>query len=431
MVFSRVLFLFAALFLTGYYTPFRPWSPTLLLFITPAGLALAAAGRGLPGRVLVCSAFFLTGAMLSNPREPAGERESPGDTYRLYVETTTLKGAILRSEDGGSWWASGRDLAGSVARGDSVAVLADTRGDFMDVSLFTALPSEKLHHRLRRYLSGRIYDAVPSRKASSLAAALITGERGGVPETVRSVFRNTGTSHLLALSGLHVGIVAAVLLSLIRGIAGKRLITVMTVLVLVMLYVFISGGRASTLRAGCMILLIMMFGHFSGRTPDILSIWSLTVLFFAALYGRGMLNDAGAQMSFAAVLSLILMGRRFSGKAGAALSLFHAGLVVTVVLAPLVAGIYGGFRIAAPLATVVSMPFMLALMAFGVLVLLPALSTLFSILAEWTVFFWLAVLGTLTVPLTVFRSWMWYPWTAAVLLLLLLGRRSRFRTRFR
>ncbi|MBD3278339.1 MAG: hypothetical protein GF388_08570 [Candidatus Aegiribacteria sp.] len=431
MVFNRIIFLFALFFLTGYYTPVTVGSPTLLLLLLPAGLVLTAAGRRLTGRAVICSAVFVIGAMLSCPLESRSEAEYSCGTFRLFVETTTLKGALLRSEDGSSWWASGRNIAGSVARGDSAVVLAEIDGDFMDVSLFSARPSDKLHDRIRRYLSGRIADAVPSRQTSSLAAALITGERGGIPETVRDAFRDTGTSHLLALSGLHVGVVAAVLLSLFKVIFGKRLTTALAVLILVVAYVFVSGGRASTLRAGWMLFLILLLGHFSGRTPDILCVWSITVLAFAALYGRGMLNDAGAQLSFAAVLSLIIMGRRFFGWAGGALSLFHAGLVVTVALAPLVAAIYRGFRFSAPLATVISMPFMLALMASGILTMLPPLSKLFSIIAEWIVFIWLTVLRTLTVPLAEFSSWMWYPWAGTILLLVLLGRRSRFRVRFR
>lgn len=70
---------------------------------------------------------------------------------------------------------------------------------------------------LRHRLSERIVTALPG-DPGTIAAALMTGERGRVPETHLQALRDAGLAHLLAISGLHIGLVAAGLFFGLRGV---------------------------------------------------------------------------------------------------------------------------------------------------------------------------------------------------------------------
>jgi hypothetical protein len=137
-------------------------------------------------------------------------------------------------------------------------------------------------------------------------------------------------------------------------------------------------------------------------------------------------------MSFTAVLSLILFGRSFRGNMGKILAVLYAGVVVTLCLAPLVSCTFGAVSPVAPIATVISLPFMLTLMALGAI----SLSWGFiaegaSILAEWTVFIWLKLLYVLEFRRFEFKEWMLVIWFAGIIMLWLFSRRRGFFRRFR
>lgn len=430
MVFKRLPFLLVALFLTGYYTPVglsaQLWAPALA-----AGVLLAAAGAGRAGRLFLCSAALLAGmSMTRNPSECSGPDRGRGGVWHFSVQTTTTGGALLHTHDTGSVWASGRELPESCARGDSVVAIGWLRGRFISVSAFSVKRSGAFHDRLRRRLSASLREMIPSRYTSSLAAALIAGERGYLPPLVRDTFRRTGTSHLLALSGLHVGILAAAVLALFRGLTGKGLTAVIAVILVSGFFVMVSGGRPSTIRAWIMLTAVLTLWHLWGRGPDLLIVWSVAAVMILAVSGPEVLNDVGAQMSFAAVLSLIMIGRRFEGRGGWFLSAGYAGVVVTLALAPLVSSVYGGFNPVAPLATVVSIPFMLALMILGPLAILPLMGAA-AVLAEWTVFLWFELLQNMGAGGIVYRPWMTWVWAAGITGLWFFSRRRRYLFRFR
>jgi len=102
--------------------------------------------------------------------------------------------------------------------------------------------------RTRRRAIRRLAAAMPD-DVSGIAAALFLGERGGVADADRRLFERTGTIHVLAISGMHVVLLAAfVSAALRRAGAGPRTAAAVT-LVLSVLYVPIAGGEAPIRRA--------------------------------------------------------------------------------------------------------------------------------------------------------------------------------------
>jgi hypothetical protein len=180
-----------------------------------------------------------------------------------------------------------------------------------------------------------------------------------------------------------------------------------------------------------MLLLVLILFHLSGRTPDLLFVWSVAVIFLTAVSSGDVLENIGAKMSFGAVLSLIILGKNFTGKPGWIMSIAYAGVVVTVALAPLVSFTYGGLSPVAPIATVISVPFMLGTMLTGFLTLLFPFISVASILSEWIVFIWLAILEILKSGRIVFLEWMFWLWPVCLVTLWLFSRRKGYLRRFR
>lgn len=431
MVLSKTLFLFTALFLAGYYTPLH-CSSQIWLAAIPAGMVLAASGFRKCGMILLCIISVLAGSYLDDhDRQSCSPQHSISGVWGCRIETTTTTGALLDTPMGYTVWSSDRALARSVSRGDSVVIIGSVNGTFLEISAFRSNPSTSLQDRLRRTASISLSTSIASRKTSSLVSALLVGERGYLPPSVRQVFSDTGTSHLLALSGLHVGILSTMMLIIFRKLFGKGWLSILAVILIAFIYVFVSGARASTVRAAVMLLLVLVLLHLSGRTPDLLFVWSVAVIFLTVFSSGDVLNNVGAQMSFGAVLSLIVLGKNFTGKPGWILSIAYAGVVVTVALAPLVSFTYGGMSPVAPLATVISVPFMLGTMVTGFLTLLFPFLSAASILAEWIVFTWLAILEILKSGRIVFLEWMFWVWPVCLITLWLYSRRRGFLHRFR
>ena len=431
MVLSKTLFLFTVLFLAGYYTPFQCFSQIWIAAL-PAGVILIAAGLRKGGIIVLCSVSFLAGASVyTRSSDLAADCAAAAGVWRCKVETTTTAGAILANDSWNTAWASGRRLACSVSRGDSVVIIGSVDKGFMDCYTFLAIPSSLLQDRLREAVTASLSARIASREASSLVSALLVGERGNLPQEVRRSFRDTGTSHLLALSGLHVGILSGLMLIIFRKLFGKGWLSIFAVILTTFIYVFVSGARASTVRAGLMLLLVIVVWNSSGRRPELLFVWSVAVIVLTAVSMGEVLNDTGAQMSFGAVLSLIILGRNFHCRASWILSIAYAGVVVTIALAPLVSLRYGGICPVAPVATVISFPFMLAAMITGFVTLCGPLATAASVLSEWVVFVWLAVLGILESGTIIFQQWMYWLWPFCLIALWLFSRRRGFSRRFR
>jgi competence protein ComEC len=138
----------------------------------------------------------------------------------------------------------------------------------------------------------------------SLLAGLLLGEKGTLPEETREAFQSAGIMHVLAVSGLHVGILVGICL-LLLGVLGIRNLAGLAILAFVtFLYVGITGFTASAVRAGIMSVTLSL-GLFIQRRYD-----PVNGLFIAGigilLLSPPSLFEVGFQLSFAAALAILL-----------------------------------------------------------------------------------------------------------------------------
>ena len=158
---------------------------------------------------------------------------------------------------------------------------------------------------LRGKLADSIEDALPPSQ-SSLAQALLLGLRGRLPPEVVEAFRSTGTSHLLAISGLHVG----VLLVLSLGAAGwwfgkRRQLYLLLPLASIWFYALVSGLPVSVVRAAIMGS-VFLAALALGRPRSVLPSLALAAAVMAAIDPQ-VLNQVSFQLSFAAMAGIVLV----------------------------------------------------------------------------------------------------------------------------
>ncbi|WP_437227975.1 DNA internalization-related competence protein ComEC/Rec2 [Planctomicrobium sp. SH661] len=136
-----------------------------------------------------------------------------------------------------------------------------------------------------------------------LASSLLIGDRTMLTDELQDQFAQTGTMHLLAISGLHVGILIGLILSLCRFANLSSRESAATLMVMILLYVFITDLRPPVLRAG-LLALIAVVGTLRGDRIDRMNALAASALVLL-LWNPADLFDIGAQLSFLAVGAIL------------------------------------------------------------------------------------------------------------------------------
>lgn len=212
---------------------------------------------------------------------------------------------------------------------------------------------------LRERIAARI--ARDMGENAPLVTALVTGDRSDLDPAVRRAFSKLGVAHLLALSGVHMSVIAGAV-SLIAGPKGRR--RYYAVIPAVLLYAAISGFAASAVRAAAMIVICCLAGIF-GRRTDPFSVVALAAALIILL-SPGAAWDVGFLLSVLSVLALAALGRdRFLAADGVSplrkalrfvLSSVAATVAVSVVTLPVTAREFGMISLAAPAANIIFIP---------------------------------------------------------------------------
>ena len=168
---------------------------------------------------------------------------------------------------------------------------------------------------------GRFLERVFEPEAGGLLKALVVGDRGGLTAEVRDRFVAVGMSHVLSISGLHVGMLSLAVWFLCRTLAARSTwlllrfpvhkLAALGSLAPVLLYTAVAGARIPTVRAAIMIGLYQL-AVLSGRNSSIFRSLALAAL-IAALIWPGAVMEASFQLSFLAVLSIAAGIRIFRG----------------------------------------------------------------------------------------------------------------------
>ncbi len=154
-----------------------------------------------------------------------------------------------------------------------------------------------------------IIDAkVPHPESRQIAAALLLGQQQELDKEIRNAYAETGTMHILAVSGLHVGIIYAILLFPLKGIRlnnTPRKIYLIAVVSLIWMYALLTGFSPSVIRAATMFSLFTA-GQMRERKPSSFNILAFSAILMIA-FDPDVIYEVGFQLSYLAVGGILLL----------------------------------------------------------------------------------------------------------------------------
>ena len=204
-------------------------------------------------------------------------------------------------------------------------------------------------NRLRQEIGARVRAATPG-EAGAVAQALMTGDRGAIGEADLAVMRDSGLAHLLAISGLHVGLMAATLFFVLRAALALsptlalrypiKKIAAFGSMAGALAYLALTGATVPTQRAFVMTCIVLLAVVLDRRVIS-MALAAVAALAILAASPESMLGPS-FQLSFAAVVALIAAYEvlrepfrrwRSAAAAGERILIYLAGVGVTTLVA--------------------------------------------------------------------------------------------------
>ena len=248
------------------------------------------------------------------------------------------------------------------------------------VPLLVAGPPERgvglLVTRVRMRLSAAMQAALPG-ETGAFAAAVTTGDRSGMsPETIEAL-RDSNLAHLLAISGLHMGLLTGFVFAALRtGLAlvppvalrwHTKKVAAVVALVAAAIYLALSGGSVATERAFVMVAVMLVAVLLDRRAISMRSV-ALAAVIVLVLRPEALMGP-GFQMSFAATLALVAAfgamrrppgkrRRRLPGWARPAAGVLMSSFVAGMATAPIAAAHFNQMAHYGLLANLLSVPVM-------------------------------------------------------------------------
>jgi len=264
-------------------------------------------------------------------------------------------------------------------------------------------------YSLRERLSASLARALPEPQGS-LAQAILLGLRGNIPDSLYSAFSRTGTAHLLAISGLHISIIIAMLLSFGILVFGRqRSIYIWLTLALMWLYTMLAGMHPPIIRAAIMGSLFLMAEYLGRQRSAIIALsfaaavmvgiqpyvlWSVSFhLSFLAMAGLIFLYPYFQEWGRKGVASLFGTRERIAAAGSMITDGFAATLAAIVAVGPLIAYNFGVVSLVALPATFFSLPALpFIIVTAGLVAFVGLLASLAAQILSWLAWLFLSYL---------------------------------------
>ncbi|MEZ6055173.1 MAG: DNA internalization-related competence protein ComEC/Rec2 [Planctomycetaceae bacterium] len=219
-------------------------------------------------------------AIYGSLRRPAAPRNPQVNNYRDWLRI------------------QGIDVLLSVDHPDHLLLLPSEQG------LFDRL--QQVRSRLRDGAVGLLQEQLSDR-SFPVAVSLLMGDRSYLSEETRTAFIESGTMHLLAISGLHIGILAALLHLICRLCQLSPRAAALTTLLGIICYAMFTDHRPPVMRA-TVLAGVVLLGTYSQKRTNGYQLLGLSALILM-IYRPVDLFDVGAQLSFLAILGIVWSNR--------------------------------------------------------------------------------------------------------------------------
>lgn len=245
---------------------------------------------------------------------------------------------------------------------------------------------------------------------SSFLGGLLYGARQSIPTDLKNAFSRTGTAHIVAVSGYNITIIAAAILAILQGLSVPRKRAFWVSVVLIVVFVMLTGASASVVRAGLMGIIVLWARHL-GRLSQVGRVLIFTAFLMLLFNPRLIFFDAGFQLSFASTLGILYLSpilenysRRWPKIFGFKESLLTT-LSAILATAPLIAYSFGSFSLVAPIVNLLILPTIPYTMALGFGAMILGL-LYFPLGQVWGSVVWLPLTYIIKV-VEYFSSWGW------------------------
>ncbi|HLF78830.1 MAG TPA: DNA internalization-related competence protein ComEC/Rec2 [Dehalococcoidia bacterium] len=210
---------------------------------------------------------------------------------------------------------------------------------------------------------------------SALARGILLGERASIPRDLTQDFNDAGISHLVAISGYNVMLVAGFAVAALSWVLGRRQATVLA-MALAMVFALFVGATPSVLRAAVMAQ-VVLGASLAGRPNSARGAVLLTGAALTA-WQPSLIDDVSFQLSFAATLGIVLIARplevRLRAVMPGAVGMLAEPAAVTIAASlaaqPIIAASFGRLSLVALPANLLALP------AFPVIMLTSAMTAL-------------------------------------------------------
>ncbi|MEB2774404.1 ComEC/Rec2 family competence protein [Algoriphagus sp. D3-2-R+10] len=161
-----------------------------------------------------------------------------------------------------------------------------------------------LRHKIGEMMKAKI----PDENSSQIALALLLGQKKELDPTIREAYTQAGVMHILAVSGLHVGIIYALFILMLKPLKlkiEKARIYLLCVILVIWLYAFLTGLSPSVVRASTMFSLLTL-GQMRERRPSIYNILAFSAILMITI-NPDVIYEVGFQLSYLAVLGIVMI----------------------------------------------------------------------------------------------------------------------------
>lgn len=163
---------------------------------------------------------------------------------------------------------------------------------------------------LRSYLNDTFSDNIGGDEGA-LSLAVLTGDTSNLSDEAYNNFKACGATHLMAVSGFNLAVFTGLLYKIMRKLLVPKVALITVCSLSVLFYVMLAGFSASMIRAAIMMLVFLVSKLLNERTDGLNSIGFAAFIVCLDPYA---VTDAGALLTFTAVLGLIVINPFFSSK---------------------------------------------------------------------------------------------------------------------
>lgn len=181
------------------------------------------------------------------------------------------------------------------------------RGEYVTLKIENENLFRKYLFSTREKIIGLLKKYIPGAKEAGLAEAMLIGYKDDLDKRLVQSYSDTGAVHIIAISGLHLGLIYWLLMLLCKPLAKYKtgkIIQPILIIAGLWAFSFIAGGSPSVLRSAVMFTCLVLSNHMNRKTSVYNSLAASAFLLLC--YNPFWLWDAGFQLSYAAVLSLAI-----------------------------------------------------------------------------------------------------------------------------